>query len=156
MKRTITISIATEYRPLVDRLWLRRAVKTVLDAEKIAEAIEVGLLVTGDTTVRRLNRDYRGLDRTTDVLSFAMENRAGDGFVSPPDSVRHLGEVIISYPQAVIQAQDQGHAGEREVAILAVHGILHLLGYDHEQPEPARAMRAREAAILNSSVGQGI
>ena len=71
-------------------------------------------------------------------------------FVAPPDGVTHLGEVIISCPQAVIQAEEHQHSVKREIAILIVHGVLHLLGYDHDKPELERQMGAREQEILSS------
>jgi probable rRNA maturation factor len=70
-------------------------------------------------------------------------------FVSPPDGIRHLGEVVISYPQAVKQAQEQGHGVTRELALLIVHGILHLLGYDHELPADEQKMRDKENKVLS-------
>jgi len=75
-------------------------------------------------------------------------------FVAPPDGVKHLGEVIISYPQAVIQAEEHQHPIKREIAILIIHGVLHLLGYDHDKPEPERDMRARETEILSYIEGE--
>jgi len=69
--------------------------------------------------------------------------------VAPPDEIEHLGEVIISYPQAVIQAEEHHHSVKREIAILIIHGVLHLLGYEHDKPELERDMRAREAEILS-------
>ena len=74
----------------------------------------------------------------------------GINFPSPPDGVQHLGEVIISSPQAVIQAKEHQHSIKREVAILIIHGVLHLLGYDHETPEQERQMSAKEAEILSN------
>ena len=73
----------------------------------------------------------------------------GASFPQPPDGVRHLGEVIISYPQAVIQAEEHQHSVKRELAILIIHGVLHLLGYDHETPELEQQMIAREREILS-------
>ena len=70
-------------------------------------------------------------------------------FILPPDGVRHLGEVIISCPQAASQASERHHSLEREIAILTVHGVLHLLGYEHDKPELEQAMRAKEAEILS-------
>jgi len=69
-------------------------------------------------------------------------------FMVPPDGIVHLGEVIISYPQAAIQAEEHGHSVEKEVAVLLIHGVLHLLGYDHAEPDEQRDMQAREADIL--------
>ena len=98
----------------------------------------------GDYRMRRLNGQYRGRDMTTDVLAFAM--REGPG----PSSLL-LGDVVISIPQAVRQAVDQGHSIQQELATLLIHGILHLLGYDHERGEPdARRMRRKERALLRA------
>ena len=93
---------------------------------------------------------YRGVDAPTDVLSFGDDD-ADDGpaFVRPPGTPRYLGDLAISYERAVAQAAEYGHSRERELAYLAVHGVLHLLGYDHERgPEDAAAMRAREEAVM--------
>ena len=91
------------------------------------------------------------------MLSFAMQAEPGDesraAFTTPPDGIKHLGEVIISYPQATIQADEHHHSIKREVAILIIHGILHLLGYDHIEDEPAQQMAARESAILKTIEG---
>jgi probable rRNA maturation factor len=73
---------------------------------------------------------------------------ADDSFALPPDGVTRLGEVIISYPQAIEQAREQGHSTERELALLIIHGILHLLGYDHEEPEGESEMRKKERELL--------
>ena len=92
------------------------------------------------------------MDSTTDVIAFALSERGAkaEPFVTPPDDVIHLGEVIISYPQAKRQAEEQRHHLERELALLVAHGVLHLLGYDHELPEQAEKMRSMEAKILAS------
>ena len=133
--------------------WLRSVAEGVLVAQGAGSGTEVGLVITGQERVRQLNRSYRGKDEPTDVLAFAMlqEPFGGDlaPFVLPPDGIKHLGEVIVSYPQAVIQAEEHRHSMKREIAVLIIHGVLHLLGYDHDKPEPEREMRAQEAQILN-------
>jgi len=146
----IEISVAEEFRGLVDEGWVRRIAQTVLKAEGVASPYEVGLVFTDSETVRQLNRDYRGVDEYTDVLAFHMlpQKEADSSFVLPPDGVTRLGEAIISYPQAVEQAKEQGHSTEGELALLVIHGILHLLGYDHEEPEEAAEMRTREKELL--------
>jgi probable rRNA maturation factor len=116
----------------------------------VALPYEVSLVFTDSETVQQLNRDYRGVDEPTDVLAFHMlpQKEVDDSFMLPPDGVTRLGEVIISYPQAVKQAKKQGHSPERELALLIIHGILHLLGYDHEEPEEESKMRERERELL--------
>ena len=150
MLEEIEISVAEEFRGLVDEGWVRRIAQTVLKAEGVASPYEVGLVFTDSETVRQLNRDYRGVDEYTDVLAFHMlpQKEADSSFVLPPDGVTRLGEAIISYPQAVEQAKEQGHSTEGELALLVIHGILHLLGYDHEEPEEAAEMRTREKELL--------
>lgn len=163
-------------RELGGRAWLRKVVAETLSGEMPPvvgrkggglekgefEKGEVGLVIAGEERVRELNRNYRGLDEATDVLSFPFFKfptstphprgggleKAAFNFVTPPDGVLHLGEVIVCYPQAARQAQEQGHSLGRELALLVIHGVLHLLGYDHEEPEQEREMRAREEAAL--------
>ncbi len=130
---------------------LKRAVESALIAAAVAEPVQVSLVIAGDETVRELNRQHRGVDATTDVLAFAFSDPAGasdEQFILPPDSVRDLGEVIISLPQAERQAGEQEHTLEREMALLVCHGVLHLLGFDHEKPEDKRKMRALEGTAL--------
>jgi probable rRNA maturation factor len=149
----INISIKRNMDLPVDKNWLERIARRVLEDESIASSAEMGLLITDSKTIQKLNRIYRGQDKPTDVLAFQMTpdmNQEPEGsFVSPPDGIRHLGEVVISYPQAVKQAQEQGHGVTRELALLIVHGILHLLGYDHELPEEEQKMRDKENEILS-------
>jgi probable rRNA maturation factor len=113
--------------------------------------VEMGLVIASQQRVKELNKTYRGKDEPTDVLAFAAREEDGADlppFVQPPDGVLHLGEVIIGYPQAVKQAEEHMHSIKREIAILVIHGVLHLLGYEHDEPEPARKMAAREAEVL--------
>ena len=152
LKIQLSIRIEKPFVGLVSKQWLRRAVKLTLANAGISLPVELGLVIAGDETVHELNRNYRSVDRTTDVIAFALSERGekGEPFVTPPDSVIHLGEVIISYPQAKRQAEEQHHHLERELALLVAHGVLHLLGYDHELPEQAQKMRSVEAKILEA------
>ncbi len=135
--------------------WLQRLVEQVLAVQGAGHRVELGLVITSQEKIRQLNRSYRGKDTPTDVLAFAMLPAEGEKeadfspFVTPPDGIRHLGEVIISYPQAVIQAEEHQHSVNREIAILIIHGVLHLLGYEHDKPELRRQMVTREEEILN-------
>jgi len=150
MSEEIVISVEEEFRRLVNRVWCKKIVRQVLKAEEVTHPYEVSMVFTDSGIVKQLNRDYRGVDEPTDVLAFPMllQDKADSSFVLPPDGVTRLGEVIISYPQAVAQAGEQGHSPERELALLIVHGILHLLGYDHEKPEEEDEMRKREKELL--------
>jgi probable rRNA maturation factor len=134
----------------VEPAWLEAVARRVLAAENVGAQTEMGLVISSDERVQELNRDYRDIDEPTDVLAFsAREEAAGlPPFIPPPDGVLHLGEVIISYPQALIQAEEHGHPLQKELAILLIHGLLHLLGYDHEKSDAKRKMRAREKELL--------
>ena len=149
MSLEINVQIKRGYGKSVSKKWLQLLAEAALEAEGVAHPVELGIVVSDDATVRRLNRFYRGKDKTTDVLSFALTEDAADAdFIIPSDGVSRLGEVIISYPRAVAQAQEHGHSIEREIAWLLIHGILHLLGYDHQDDATEARMRQREEAIL--------
>jgi probable rRNA maturation factor len=150
LSEEIEIFVEEKFRGAVDGDWVKKLVRQVLKAEGVAPPYEVSLVFTDSETVQRLNRDYRSVDEPTDVLAFYMLPHKGtdSSFALPPDGVTRLGEVIISYPQAVAQAREQGHSPERELALLVIHGILHLLGYDHEEPEEENKMRERERELL--------
>jgi len=148
----IDIQFEEPFTDIVTEALLGRAVEQTLAACGMDSTVELGLVIAGDDTVHSLNKRYRGIDDTTDVLAFALEETPdGDAetFVLPPDDTSHLGEVIISYPQAARQAEEQGHSVEREIALLVIHGVLHLLGYDHDHPEAEQRMKAVEAKVLS-------
>ena len=151
MPEGIGVFVEERFRESVDRPWAKKIARRVLKDEGVAPPYEVSLVLTDSQTVQQLNRDYRGVNQPTDVLAFYMRTgqEADNSFPLPPDGVTRLGEVIISYPQAVAQATEQGHSTERELALLVIHGILHLLGYDHEKPEDEAKMRAREKELLD-------
>jgi probable rRNA maturation factor len=150
LSEEIEIFVGDEFRGVVDGGWVKKIVRQILKAEGVAPPYEVSLVFTNSEAVKQLNRDYRGVDEPTDVLAFCMlpQKGADSSFALPPDGVTRPGEVIISYPRAVAQAKEQGHSPERELALLVVHGILHLLGYDHEEPEEESKMRERERELL--------
>ena len=154
----INVLIDDGFEGCLDMGWLQSVADIVLSHEDCLGA-ELGLVITDQEKIRELHLVHLGEDEPTDVLSFPMlpeaeEDRAD--FVAPPDGISHLGEVIISYPQAVIQAEERGHPVEREVATLVVHGILHLLGHDHAEPEEQRRMQQREAKILSVIKERGL
>jgi probable rRNA maturation factor len=154
----LVIRVDKDFRAHVDKRWLRRLVKESLGAHGVETQVELSLLITDDATVRELNKTYRGKDKATDVLSFALEaDRRGDaaaGFVMPPGEMVHLGEVIVSYPKAAEQAAERKHPVEDELALLVVHGVLHLLGYDHDKPAREREMRSLEQRVLSAVQGR--
>jgi probable rRNA maturation factor len=158
-RHEVSVRVEAPFRGRLDRAALRHLAVRVLRAEGVAPPAEVGLVVTDDETLRDLNHRYLGLDEPTDVLSFGHEpfdrlrthpsgRLRAQRFVTPPDGIRHLGEVILSCPMAERQAQEAGHSVQDEAAHLVAHGLLHLLGYDHEDPEDESRMRAREEELL--------
>ncbi len=164
----VLVSVDEPYDGEIASRWLEDVARAGLAAAGVTGAAEVSLLVTGDETVRALNAEYRGLDETTDVLSFSAEhpghwegeggrptdsrfrgNDEEDGeFVLPPGLPQPLGEIIISWPQAQRQAGEHGVSAMQELAYLVIHGTLHLVGYDHVEPEEAALMQAREREAL--------
>ena len=132
--------------------WLQSIAQQVLVAQGAGAEVELGLVIATEGRVKQLNRDYLGRDEPTDVLAFSAREEVGADlppFVQPPDGVLHLGEVIISYPQAAVQAEEHRHSIKKEIAILIIHGVLHLLGYEHDKPGLERQMRAKEAELLS-------
>jgi probable rRNA maturation factor len=129
---------------------LQRVARRVVAAERLTGRLVLGLHLLDDEALRTANRSQRGLDATTDVLSFPLlpELQPSGDFVLPPDEPRHLGDVLISYPRARQQAAEYGHSVEREICYLLAHGILHLLGYDHQEEAERLIMRQHEEAAL--------
>jgi probable rRNA maturation factor len=125
-------------RPLVAAIIAREV--PVAESEYV-----VGLHLVGTATIRRLNAQHRRLDAVTDVLSFPLFE---PDFVLPGGEPVNLGDVVVCYPRAVLQAEEYGHSVEREVAYLVAHGVLHVLGYDHEVDHERERMRAKEEEAL--------
>lgn len=138
----------------------RSVVDTVLSMENCPYEAEVSLVLTGSAKIRETNREFRGIDRETDVLSFPMQNfpapadyafleeeDAFDAF-NPETGELILGDIMISVPRAREQAESFGHGMKREYAFLIAHSMLHLLGYDHMEPEEARVMEEKQEAAL--------
>ncbi len=139
--------------------WIEK-LETILlltgEMEGIIEG-EVALSFVDDEAIRELNKSYRGLDKVTDVLSFALTENDSDeptivfnseDWEEAPDGVL-LGDIIISIPRALAQSEEYGHSLEREIAFLFVHGFLHLIGYDHQDEEAEQVMIAKQEQILS-------
>lgn len=132
---------------------VQNVLQQAADLLELGPEVEISVLLVDNETIRSLNRDYRNKDAATDVLSFPMEE-AMDGEPEPAviggPTERLLGDLVISVEMAVAQAAEYGHSVERELAFLSVHGLLHLLGYDHESGvEAEAAMQAEEKRILS-------
>lgn len=130
------IIITDEIKNLIEK-----SIVAVLKVENLDENVEVSVSFVGDEEIRDLNRDYRGVDKSTDVLSFPMD----DEFIIVS---RILGDVIINTRRVMEQAEELGHSNERELSYLTVHSILHLLGYDHMEDEDKKEMREREKLAM--------
>jgi probable rRNA maturation factor len=156
---------------LIDKL--EELLRLAGELEGVTEG-EVALSFVDDETIHELNKHYRGIDKATDVLSFAMaeigedelkinyevedseaevEGSALDGEKDGEGStfIEPLGDIIISVPRAIVQAEDYGHSVERELGFLFVHGFLHLIGYDHETEEKEKAMFAKQEEVLQKA-----
>jgi probable rRNA maturation factor len=164
----ITVQVEPQYEDKLDADRLHRLAIAVLDAEGVSGPLELGVAVTTDEEVHRLNRDYLGHDYNTDVLSFGMEEESGSRsqksetrvdnnpkskirnlkFITPIERPAYLGDIAISYDRAAEQAPDYGLTTDREVALLLIHGILHLLGYDDTEDEARERMHARQQELL--------
>jgi probable rRNA maturation factor len=133
---------------------LRQAASRLLREAGLPRA-EVSVLLTDDAAIQIMNRDYRGYDKPTDVLSFAQEETVPDAPLPPalPGQPPLLGDVVISVETAARQAETHGVSLERELALLTLHGILHLLGYEDETEAGAARMREREQEILGIWLG---
>ena len=176
--RRVDVQVFPDFRRELPVRWLREVAKTALshglDAttpgtnNNGAIRSSMSLVIADDETVQGLNRDYRGLDETTDVLAFSSQHSGHyEGEGTPPDVESHdpfitpeddgfVGEVLISYPQCVRQAEAQGRPPRDELALLIVHGVLHLLGHDHLEPDDERGMQALEKTSLADVGIQGM
>lgn len=136
------------------KAFIRKVIRTALAAEGVDFPCEVDVLLTNDARIHELNREQRGIDRPTDVLSFpAFDLRPGTlpepADADPGSGLVPLGDMVVSLERAAAQAKEYGHSNRRELAYLTVHSVLHLLGYDHLDEGPQKAqMRAKEEEIL--------
>ena len=137
--------------PLSLRRRIRKAAKAVLAEERIDGPCELSVLLTDDEGIHRLNREYRDVDRPTDVLSFPM------GETDPRTGRYLLGDMVLNVDRARAQGEEFGHGAEHEISYLTVHSVLHLLGYDHvDEGEMKRAMREREKIIMRRLEPDGV
>lgn len=157
----INLEIDEAFTSLIDLEPIYVAVETTLRFSNRAHAT-LTIAITDDEEVRQLNRDYRGVDAPTDVLSFASEadEATEQTLVLPPElaaeMAEYLGDIVIAYPYAARQAAHFGNSVAAELRLLAVHGTLHLLGYDHATPEEEAAMWARQEEALAAFGDHGL
>ncbi|HZK27328.1 MAG TPA: rRNA maturation RNase YbeY [Thermoclostridium sp.] len=133
---------------------LTRAIKTALQHEEIEHDIMVSFLLMENDEIRSINSKLRNNDNVTDVISFPMLDMENGRFKTEPEEfdmdqgMLFLGDIVISIPKAIEQAQQYGHCVDREVAFLSVHGLFHLLGYDHQTPEDEENMTKKQENVL--------
>jgi len=137
-----------------ERALLERAARAAVDAECLPGRYQACVVLTGDAAIRELNRQTRGVDAATDVLSFPQARfpinpRSLHALLDPDTGCRHLGDIVISVERARAQAARYGHDLRRELGYLLAHGMCHLLGYDHAREEDRARMRAAEEAALD-------
>ncbi len=124
---------------------IKRVLKIGLKKLEIKK-VEFNIIIVNNNYIQKLNKEYRGIDKETDVISFALED---DKTFNPKERV--LGDIYISYDKAVGQASEYGHSLTRELCFLALHGLLHLLGYDHMEKEDEKIMFSLQDEILNEA-----
>ena len=149
---TLIIDSTDETSELTEQqiIEIERIISFAAKKENIEESSEVSVTFVSNERIQEINRDYRDKDSPTDVISFAMEE-IGEGEIEliGEDMPRVLGDIIISVPKAIEQAEEYGHSFMRELGFLAVHGFLHLLGYDHMTEEDEKEMFTLQKDILN-------
>lgn len=137
---------------------IKKAVRMALDAEGVGKPCLISVMLTDDAGIREVNREFRDIDRATDVLSFPMNELTPGDFdpalcdQDPETGALMLGDMMISLERCQAQGEEFGHGFGREIQYLTVHSVLHLLGYDHvDEGEGKRRMRAREKAIMGDT-----
>jgi probable rRNA maturation factor len=138
----IDVNIHPDFISHLSQTWIEKLADLALQQIAEGEEIELSISLEQDETVKDLNLQYRSIDATTDVLSFE-----GD-YLNPETGLNHLGDIIISVPQAQKQAIAANHSLKQEIALLIVHGILHLLGYDHAELDDEKVMWEKQDLIL--------
>lgn len=128
----INIIITSDPRYKINKSVLNETILNVLKKQGFSNQVEVEINIVGDRKMRDLNKEYRKIDSTTDVLSFSLTEGGREGFVGSSDKILRLGLIVISYPQAVQNASEEGISVDKEINFLADHGLNHLMGIHHE------------------------
>lgn len=147
---TIDLMDETETLNSSELSFVEKVLKHAAETENVSDA-EVSVTFVTNEIIQEINKEYRGKDTPTDVISFAMEELGeGEQEIVGANEPRMLGDIVISLDRTKEQAADYGHSFERELGFLAVHGFLHLLGYDHMTEEEEKEMFAKQENILSS------
>jgi len=140
---TVFLDIADQYSDFINSSHLERSILVTLNHQGISPDSDLTILVDDDQRIQKLNNEYLSIDAPTDVLAFPAD------FTDPDTGHNYLGDVIISFPQAKSQAEKRGHSLEAEIQLLIVHGVLHLLGYDHLESEDKEIMWSAQSQVLS-------
>ncbi len=135
----------TEYEIKDELKAMKKYLKKCLKEEKVKSAV-FNIILTNNSSIKELNNKYRNIDKETDVISFALEDDKSEKIAS---NKRVLGDIYISVEKAISQAKEYNHSLTREISFLAVHGLLHLLGYDHMNKSDEKVMFGKQELILN-------
>ncbi len=144
----IFVYVDDAYAPAVPVARLTEAVALTLRRHEIPPGREVALAITGDEEVRALNRQHRQIDAPTDVLSFPAGDP--DEYLPPGEDAAYLGDIVVAYPYTATHAAEDGHDLADVLVLLAVHGTLHLIGYDHDTATAQAAMWSEQESILRA------
>jgi len=144
----VDVQVASHHEPLVDQGPLRQAVAATVEHQGWRDQGEVVIVITDDEGIRSLNREFRNIDDPTDVLAFP--GTLAEDFVTPEGYSGYLGDVVISYSRAEVQAMEAGHTVGRELQLLTIHGVLHLMGLDDADEPGWRRMNETQEEILAS------
>ena len=160
----MTILVENEAKRVLDFDYeevIKNVVKRVVDTENCPYEVEVNVLLTNNEEIHEANKDFRNIDRPTDVLSFPMVdydfpadfslvNESPEGYLNPETDELLLGDIMVSVDKVYSQAEEYGHGIKREFAFLIAHSMLHLLGYDHIEDKERAVMEAKQEAILET------
>jgi probable rRNA maturation factor len=150
----LEIDMMDETTEISEKQWMdiEQLLQFAAKMEEITPGAELSVTFVNNEKIKEINRDYRNKNQATDVISFAMEEM-GEGemeIIYEEDAPRMLGDIIISVPKAIEQAEEYGHSLKRELGFLALHGLLHLLGYDHESEAEEKEMFDKQKEILDA------
>lgn len=140
------VEVINEYNKEIVEIDLLRDFISFALNKLLLKNVMFNVIIINDESIHKINKEYRGVDRPTDVITFALED---DKSITTPQ-VRVLGDIYISYDKVISQANEYGHSTKREICFLAVHGLLHLLGYDHMNKEDEEKMFGLQKELLNS------
>jgi probable rRNA maturation factor len=143
MDDNVSVQISENFLTIIDPEKVRNAVTEVINYAAASNQVSLTVAFESDETLQQLNNQYLGIDAPTDVLAFPAD------YVDPETGTQYLGDILISVPQALIQAASGDHPIEDELQLLVVHGTLHLLGYDHMETNEKEHMQAAQSAILH-------